>query len=129
MKNQFRGWNWAAGAALGLAALGFCVWPALAQQQQRGGGGAGGRAPAAAPVRAPAAAPVRAPARAPERAPERAPARAPVVVDRSSHGSLRHVETHVVQRPVIVNRPVEDAGKSWNAVRSKNVGHSSPAAR
>lgn len=28
----------------------------------------------------------------------------PVMVDRSSHGSIRHVETHVVQRPVEVRR-------------------------
>ena len=58
---------------------------------------------------APRSAPSRsAPARsAPARS---APARS-VSVDRSSHGSIRHVETHVVQRPVQVSRqparPVE----------------------
>ncbi|HXP63379.1 MAG TPA: DUF6515 family protein [Dongiaceae bacterium] len=34
----------------------------------------------------------------------RAAAPRPVSVDRSSHGSIRHVETHVVQRPVEVPR-------------------------
>jgi Family of unknown function (DUF6515) len=41
----------------------------------------------------------------------RAPAPRPVVVDRSSHGTVRHVDTHVVQRPVQVRpqpqRPTE----------------------
>jgi hypothetical protein len=32
----------------------------------------------------------------------RAAATRPVVVDRSSHGSIRHADTHVVQRPVVV---------------------------
>jgi hypothetical protein len=39
-------------------------------------------------------------------APPRAAAGRPAVVDRSSHGSVRHVDTHVVQRPV-EQRPVE----------------------
>jgi hypothetical protein len=37
----------------------------------------------------------------------RAPAARPAVVDRSSHGSVRHVDTYVVQRPAEVrNQPV-----------------------
>ena len=31
-----------------------------------------------------------------------APGRAPVMVDRANHGSIRHVDTHVVSRPVAV---------------------------
>jgi hypothetical protein len=53
------------------------------------------------------------PARGPEPRMPAAPPR--MVVDRTSHGSLRHVDTHVVQRPVVeehrnveVRRPVEE---------------------
>ncbi len=50
---------------------------------------------------------------APRAAARPAPARS-ATVDRSSHGSIRHVETHVVQRPVEVrrepSRPVEVRG-------------------
>jgi Family of unknown function (DUF6515) len=35
-----------------------------------------------------------------------APAPRPTVVDRSTHGSVRHVDTYTVQRPVIAPRPV-----------------------
>jgi hypothetical protein len=38
--------------------------------------------------------------RAEERGASRAATSRPVAVDRSSHGSIRHVDTHVVQRPV-----------------------------
>ena len=70
-----------------------------------GRGGDRGAAPrAVAAPRAPAAPPRAAAPRAPEAA-------RPVVVDRSSHGSIRHVDTHVVQRPVEVRpeirRPAE----------------------
>jgi hypothetical protein len=40
----------------------------------------------------------------PSRAPEQ---RSPVTVDRVNHGSIRHVDTQVVQRPVEVQRSVE----------------------
>jgi hypothetical protein len=39
----------------------------------------------------------------------RAAAARPVVVDRSSHGSIRHVDTHVVQRPVAVRQEPQHA--------------------
>lgn len=47
-----------------------------------------------------------------ESAPRNEPARAPVqhspaVVDRSTHGSIRHVDTHVVERPVTVRHEVD----------------------
>jgi len=35
-----------------------------------------------------------------------APPRAPVTVDRTNHGSIRHVDTHVVQQPVEVRHDV-----------------------
>jgi Family of unknown function (DUF6515) len=39
-------------------------------------------------------------------APRAAAAPRAVAVDRTSHGSIRHVDTHVVQRPVAVQHPV-----------------------
>ncbi len=45
-----------------------------------------------------------------EAAPRSAPARAPEVrrtVDRANHGTIRHVDTHVVQRPVQVQRETD----------------------
>jgi hypothetical protein len=80
------------GLAVGLPAL-LIALPLICAENRS--------APRAAPARSAAAR--SAPARS-------APARS-VGVDRSSHGSIRHVETHVVQRPVQVSRqparPVE----------------------
>jgi len=52
----------------------------------------------------------------------------PAMVDRSSHGSIRHVETHVVQRPAAVyhapERPVEirhDAGRGHEVLVHHDV--------
>jgi hypothetical protein len=39
----------------------------------------------------------------------------PVVVDRSSHGSIRHVETHVVQRPAEVYRAPARPAETYRA--------------
>jgi len=41
-------------------------------------------------------------------APVRAPVeRAPIIVDRPDHGSIRHVDTHVVERPVMVRHDTD----------------------
>ena len=43
----------------------------------------------------------------PRETPRPAVQRQPAVVNRTNHGSIRHVDTHVVQRPVVVQRRVE----------------------
>ena len=76
---------------IGLAAL-LVAWPLLyAQRQQQS------ERPEPAPRSQPA--PRTEPARAPVQRTQ------PVVVDRANHGSVRHVDTHVAERPV--QRPVE----------------------
>lgn len=56
-------------------------------------------------------------------APHAAPAR-PAVVDRTSHGSIRHAETHVVQRPVEQSRePQRPAEVRREPQRPVEVGH------
>ena len=45
---------------------------------------------------------------APRSEPARAPAqRSPAVVDRTNHGTIRHVDTYIVQRSAVVQRPAE----------------------
>ncbi len=79
--------------AVSLAALLFTSPLLYAQQHQQQGGGR----PEPAPRSEPAARPE--PARAPVQHSQ------PAVVDRSNHGSVRHVDTHVVEHPV--QRPAE----------------------
>lgn len=77
------------GIGIGLLALLAAVTPGYAQRQEPRG--------AEAPrVSEP-----------PRQAPRPAVQRQPAVVDRTNHGSIRHVDTHVVQRPVVAPRGVE----------------------
>jgi Family of unknown function (DUF6515) len=55
---------------------------------------------------------------APHEAPRSEPTRQPVVVDRTSHGSIRHVDTGVVQRPVQAPR----GGEPSHAVEGPHGG-------
>jgi Family of unknown function (DUF6515) len=82
--------------AAGLAALLIAV-PLICAE-------AGGAPPGAGPPQGAAAQP-RTASQSRTAAQPRETASRPVVVDRSTHGSVRHVETHVVERPVVVSRP------------------------
>ncbi|MGA2445663.1 MAG: DUF6515 family protein [Opitutaceae bacterium] len=77
---------------VGLAGLLVALLAVHAQRQEPARGGGGGQ-PSREPARTAAPAHPAAPPRA--AVPQR-----PVVVDRASHGSIRHADTHVVQRPV-----------------------------
>jgi hypothetical protein len=79
MKHQFPHSNRRLALCLAAGLITLLVAIPLMQAQQRGGG----RGPAARPAPAPRPAPART-----------------VVVDRTEHGSVRHVDTHVVERPV-----------------------------
>jgi hypothetical protein len=80
--------TWGAKIGFGLLAL-FVALPLMsAERQEPRGGGQEPRGGGPGPMRAPVA--------------ERGPA---VTVDRVNHGSLRHVDTHVVSRPAVVAPP------------------------
>ncbi len=84
---------------IGVGVAGFVaiLSSAYGQRQDQARGGGHGPAPAAQPARGG----VRAPAHV-------AVQPRPVVADRVSHGSIRHVDTHVAQRPV-AERPTFEA--------------------
>ena len=80
--------RWGAKIGFGLLAL-FVALPLMsAERGEPRGGGAEPRGGGPSPARAPVA--------------ERGPA---VTVDRVNHGSLRHVDTHVVSRPAVASPP------------------------
>ena len=91
---RFDGYRASAFGRIGTAVVAFSLLLAGAQGQRYQPTGSGKSGPNhGAPKRAePAARPAPAPARAPQ-------ARPAPPVDRSSHGSLRHSETHVIERP------------------------------
>ncbi len=74
---------------IGLLALLAAVTPSHAQRQE------------------PRGAPAPRVSEPPRETPRPAVQRQPAVVQRTNHGSIRHVDTHVVQRPVVAPRGVE----------------------